>query len=111
MTGAILVALLTKRTSYKAIMLIGPVSQLIGFFIYGFSSSGWMVILARYLIGVNYGSTVSASMSYYTVSSIEFNELAESSNKKPKPRLKKQLMLTFSAVAAFGYILATGSDL
>ena len=108
MTGAILVAILTKRIGYKAIMLIGPISQVLGFCIHGSSVAGWMVAVARGFTGVNYGATVAVVMSYFSVSTIEYNKLAASLSKPENPNIKKRLMIAFFAISGLGYVIGTG---
>ena len=109
MTGAIVVAVLTKRISYKAIMLIGPISQVLGYCIYGSSVAGWMVAVGRGFIGFNYGATLSVALSYYSVSTIEYNELAASLNKPEKPNIRKTLMIAHISVAGLGFLIGIGT--
>ena len=109
LVGALSVVILTKRISYKSIMLIGPILQVLGYCIYGLSVAGWMAALGRGFIGFSHGATLSVALSYYSVSTIEYNKLAASLNKPEKPGIRKTLMIAHISVAGLGYSIGIGT--
>lgn len=102
--GLIAAALLTKVHDYRRVLTIGPILQVLGGVLYATSTTGWMVILARFINGVNCGLTAASSMSYYTLSTSEYNKSREAQGLNPNNGLKKRLMIIFSLVSTFSYI-------
>ena len=107
--GAIIIAVLGGRLVYKALLVIGLTSQIVGYLIYGFSTSGWMVIIARILIGICNGASFSSIYSYYNYSVTRYNALAEKLSKKQRPKLFKALVLLLATFGSITYIPVIGT--
>lgn len=108
MLGAIAVAVLVGRIRFKALLIIGLIFQLFGYLVYGLSSDGLMVIIARILIGVNSGASFASVITYYNHSTAEYSMLAEKVNKKPIPGLYKTLVLVVALCGTIAYIPVIG---
>ena len=89
-------ALHTRASDYRRLFTIGPIIQILGGVLYALSTAGWMVILARFLVGINNGMTTVIAMSYFTVSAWECNKRREIKGLKMNMGLKKRLMLIFN---------------
>lgn len=109
--GALCIAVLGGRVSHKVLILIGPLAQTIGYIIYGLSINGWMVILARLLIGINNGANVASVVSYYNYSVPKYNELALKLGKKQRPNFNKTLTLFYAFFGTLSNIPTLGNKI
>lgn len=109
--GAILIAVVGKYIPYKVSILIGPVSQVIGFIIYGLSTRGWMVIIARLFMGFKNGANLASVVSYFNYSVPKYNKLALKFGKKQQPNLSTILTLTMAVTSYTTYIPVLGKTL
>lgn len=98
MSSAFAAGLVGKRLGSGFLLFAGSTFQTVGFLVYGFSQSGWMVVLARGLIGFNGGITLTAMYSYNGKSAYEYNNLCESIGKKKRPGLERQLIMISNLV-------------
>ena len=102
--GSLTASILLNVLSYRFLLAIGPIAQILGCTLYGLSINGWMVIAGRFLIGINTGITMSSIMSYYTVSSCIHGEQAFEKNSG----LKKRLMIVYGIVVTLSYLPSNG---
>ena len=107
--GAFSVAWLTQHLGYKFLFMAGILLQIVGFLIYGLSTAGWMVILARLCIGINGGIIISLPISYYGKSAYEYDQLSDSNEKKTsKERIKNRLVYVAGFFSNPSYIIMLG---
>ena len=113
LSSALAAGLLGKRVRTRILFLSGAIFQTLGFLVYGLSEFGWMVVLARGLIGVNGGITLSTIYSYIGKSAHEYSELCEHVKKpcehvKKKKQLERQLVMILNVVGMLTMILTIG---
>ena len=101
--GALLVSVATQRLGYMLLFVSGAVLQTVGFLIYGCSTAGWMVVVARILNGVNSGILVSLPFSYFGQSVAEYGSL-KGLDIVGKERVKNQLIYVTGLLSSFTFI-------
>ena len=110
LSSALAAGLLGKRVRTRFLFLSGALLQTLGFVVYGFSQFGWMVVVARTLIGFNGGITLSTVYTYIGKSAREYSELCKDGEKKDgeKKALERQLVLISNVVGMVTMILTIG---
>ena len=100
--------LLAKIRDYRKLLTIGPIIQILGGIMYALSTAGWMVILARFLLGLNYALSVPAAVSYISVSAGEHNRNREKQGLAVDKGLKKRLIIIYGLCATSSFFLSSG---
>ena len=108
--GAILVSAATQKLGYIPLFVSGAIFQTIGFLIYGCSTAGWMVVVARVLVGVNSGIIISLPFSYFGQSIAEYGSL-KGLDMVGKERFKNQLIYVTGLIISFTFIPTLGNQL
>ena len=106
--GALLVSMATQRLGYMLLFVSGAMFQTVGFLIYGCSTAGWMVVVARVLIGVNSGIIISLPFSYFGQSVAEYGSL-KGLDTIGREMFKNQLIYVTGLIISFTFIPTLGN--
>ena len=108
LVGSLSSASLSLSVGHSVLFFSGVVLQTFAFLFYGLSNAGWMVIVARLLLGLHGGLILALPPSYFSVSVEEYIVLKEAQEGKRNNGLKKQLIFFWGFIATFGVIVVTG---
>ena len=106
--GSLSSASLSLSVGHSVLFFSGVVLQTCAFLIYGLSNAGWMVIIARLLLGLHGGLILALPPSYFSMSVEEYSILKEVQDGKSRNGLKKRLIYLWGFIADFGVLVVTG---
>ena len=96
------------------LFLFSTLSYTLGYLLYALATSGWMMILARGLAGIQLGATTTLAFTYFGVSFEKFTENAKALGKFDENKFKKlkgYLFGTYGIGTVLGYITGLGKPL
>ena len=100
--GVCIAAILTYTVPYKYSISLFTSLLVVSSLLYATATSGWMVLAARLLAGIHYGSMAVLVLSYLGKTATVLQ--SDGSNSK----LKEKLLVSYSFTKTLGMILAPG---
>ena len=102
LVGSLSFASLSLSVGHSVLFFSGVVLQTCAFFLYGLSNAGWMVIVARLLLGLHGGLVLALPPSYFSLSMEEYSVLKDIQEGKRRNGLKKLLIFLWGFTANLG---------
>lgn len=103
-TSAVAVGLLFNIVSTWYLFLLSTLAHTAGYIFYATATSGWMMLVARWLAGVALGSVVSLTFSYYGVSFEQYQKDLKILGKYDETKASKTKGYVFSSYR-IGFVL------
>ena len=94
-----------NKYPYTFPILGALIFQVMGNILYAFSTEVWMVILARFVIGIGIGLTSGVCHTYWGEMTVKLDYVRREKNKKP---VKDYLFIAYLFISNGGYIFAFG---
>ena len=106
LTGAFLTFILTYTVPYKYSILLFTSLLVVSSLLYATATSGWMVLAARLLAGIHYGSTAVLVLSYLG----KIATVLLSNGSRSNSKLKEKMMVFYSLSKSGGLIAGPGNN-
>ena len=109
--AAVATGLLFNHIPTWYLLLVSTLCHILGYLLYALATSGWMMILARALAGLQTGSVDSLVFAYYSVSFEKYTENLKTLDRFEETTAKKVKGYLFSSACiayAIGYGLGVG---
>ena len=111
--SAVGAGLLFNRVPTWHLLLVSTLSHTLGYTLYSLANSGWMMILARGLAGLQAGAVRSLTFSYFSLSFKKYTENLRTLGEFDKKRAERAKGYLFSAAnigTTLGFFIGIGNS-
>ena len=110
LVGALGTGLATKYIPYWHIILVGLISHTVGYVIYPLATTGWLIIISKFLSGLFVGQELTVALAYFAESSLDYQAAhkALGNSKVKSDTIRNRLFALHNIGVDIGYVLGPG---
>ena len=110
-TGSLVTGFAIQVVPYWYIMLFGLSTHTLGYLVYTFANSAWLIMLSKFLSGVYIGLAVTFALAYFSESSLDYQAAhkALGNDEVKAPVVRNRLFALYQLGIGVGYVLGPGT--